>query len=192
MDKLRALHYFVAAAELRSFSAAARRHEVSIPAVTKLITSLEKELGARLLERSFQGLSLTAEGQRYLEDCLPLLERLAAADDAVSSALRRARGTVTVGTHPSLARRCILPALPGFHAHYPDIQVDIRSVNRVNHPEAHLADVLIVLGWPEDPDFVLRRVAQPRALICAARDYWAVHGVPQRPKDLERHVCILF
>ena len=48
MDKLRALQYFVAAAEEERLSGAARRLEVSVPAVAKLITALERSLGARL------------------------------------------------------------------------------------------------------------------------------------------------
>lgn len=45
MDKLRALQYFIAAADEGSLSGAARRLDNSVPAVSKLITSLEKTLG---------------------------------------------------------------------------------------------------------------------------------------------------
>jgi len=54
LDKLRSLHYFVAAAEASSFSAAARRFGVSTAAVAKLIQSLERELD--LLARDALGL----------------------------------------------------------------------------------------------------------------------------------------
>ena len=70
----------VAAAEEGSFSAAARRFDVSVPAVTKLVSALERELGVKLLDRSTQGLSLTARGAQYLENCTPLLAQLADAD----------------------------------------------------------------------------------------------------------------
>ena len=73
MDKLRSLHYFVAAAESSSFSAAARRFGVSTAAVSKLIQSLERELGLTLFERHAHGLALTAGGAGYLEACRPAL-----------------------------------------------------------------------------------------------------------------------
>src|SRR6185295_10093264 len=72
MDKLRALRYFIAAAQEGSLSGAARRCEVSPPAVLKLIRALERSLGASLFDRSSQGLALTADGSRFLERCGPL------------------------------------------------------------------------------------------------------------------------
>ena len=87
MDKLRALQYFVTAAEAHSFTAAARRLEVSVPAIAKLITALERQLGTSLFDRSAQGIELTADGQAYLASCRPLLEQLAAADEAIGLSL---------------------------------------------------------------------------------------------------------
>jgi len=62
VDKLRALQYFAVAAEEKSLSAAARRFEVSVPAVAKMMTALEESMGVRLLERSAHGRTLTASG----------------------------------------------------------------------------------------------------------------------------------
>ncbi len=102
MDKLRALQYFIAAAEERSFSRAARRLDVSVPAVHKLVNSLERDLGALLFDRSTQGLKLTAGGERYLEACQPLLAQMTAADQLVSGEATRPKGTLVVGAHPEL------------------------------------------------------------------------------------------
>ena len=79
MDKLRAMQYFVAAAESGSFTRAARQWEVSVPAVQKLIVALEKALGTQLLERNAQGVRPTVAGADYLDCCRPLLEELKAA-----------------------------------------------------------------------------------------------------------------
>lgn len=194
MDKIRALEYFVAAAGEHSFSGAARRLEVSVPAVAKLIASLESHLGTHLFDRSANGLSLTADGERYLEACGPLLEQMAAADDVLRGGATGPRGTVVVEAPPLLTRHCILPALPRFHARYPEIQVDIRMVDRLTVTDAETSgiDVLVMLGWPDTLNLVQRRIAQMRLVICAAPAYWAAHGVPQRPRDLERHVCLVF
>jgi DNA-binding transcriptional LysR family regulator len=191
MDKLRALQYFIAAAEEGSLSAAARKLEVSLPAVAKLITSLERKLGTALFDRSARGLTLTAGGERYLEACQPLLEQLSNADDVVSDLVAHPRGTIVVGATHHVAQYCILPALPQFHARYPDLQIDLRTVLRPSDPDAAGADVFIVLGWPDIGDLVHRRIAQTRYLVCASPGYWAAHGIPQRPRDLERHACLL-
>ena len=192
LDKLRALEYFVAAAGERSFSGAARRLDVTTPAVSRLVATLEKHLGVALFERTAQGLALTADGASYLEKCRPLLRGLEEAGESLSGAASRPRGTLVVGAPPILSQHCLLPALPAFHARYPDIQLDIRTVDRPTAAEAESVEVMLLYGWPDHPGLVQRRVATTRLLICASPAYWAAHGVPQRPSELESHACLLF
>ncbi|HNM23187.1 MAG TPA: LysR family transcriptional regulator [Rhodocyclaceae bacterium] len=61
MDKLRAIQYFVAAVEAGSLAGGARRLDVSVPAVQKLIGALERTLGTALLERNAQGVSAVTQ-----------------------------------------------------------------------------------------------------------------------------------
>jgi LysR family transcriptional regulator, regulator for bpeEF and oprC len=53
------------------------------------------------------------------------------------------------------------------------------------------ADVFVALGWPAATELVQRRIGHARLFVCAAPAYWAAHGMPRRPKDLERHNCLL-
>lgn len=161
--------------------------------MSKLIASLERTLGASLFNRTAQGVALTSKGEIYLESCQPILDQLAAAEEALRSEAANVRGTLVVGAPQMIAQHCLLPALPGFHARYPDLQIDIRHVGRSADMTTGSADVYVLWGWMEPPpDLVQRRIGQSRFLICASRSYWAEHGVPQRPKDLERHACLLF
>jgi DNA-binding transcriptional LysR family regulator len=192
MDKLRALQYFAVAAEERSLSAAARRLGVSTPAVAKLVTSLERNLGTTLVNRTARGLALTADGERYLENCRPALAQLAAADDLIGASAARPRGAVVVGTTPVFGQHCLLPALAEFHARYPDLQVEIRTVYQLGDAAASTVDVFVLQSWPQGVDLVQRSMAQGRFVVCASPAYWAVHGSPVHPKDLERHPCFLY
>jgi DNA-binding transcriptional LysR family regulator len=193
MDKLRALQYFVAAAEGGSLSAAARSHDVSVPAVAKLVGALERELGVALFDRSTHGLTLTARGEAYLESCRPLLERLVEADRAVSTDGERPSGTLVVGAPPLLARLVLIPALEAFHQRCPDVRIELRPFDRltVTQAEAQGLDAIVALGWPGDVDLVQRRLAQSRLLVCATPDYWRRHGLPTRPADMRAHRCLL-
>jgi DNA-binding transcriptional LysR family regulator len=191
MNKLRALQYFITAAEERSFSAAARRLEVSIPAIAKLITAFERKLGAPLFTRTPRGLTLSSEGEAYLQVCRPLMDQLAAADDLVAGTARM-RGTVVVGAWPTLTTYILLPAVSRFHARYPDIRIDMRYCNEPNDAGADAMDVLLLLGWPQAPDYVHRRLGELGHVLCAAPKYWGAHGIPQHPRDLVRHRCLAF
>jgi DNA-binding transcriptional LysR family regulator len=190
MDKLRALQYFVATAEEKSFSAAARRLEVSAPAVAKLVTALERSLGVRLVERATKGISLTAGGASYLEACAPALARLTEADEVTRASTQRSPGKVVVGVQHVIARSCLTRALPRFHLLHPEIQIDLRDFTRVTSEQISGVDIFLVMGWPKVDDLVQRRVAAGRFLVAASPSYWAAHGLPRHPRDLEQHVCL--
>lgn len=191
MDKLRALQYFVAAAEAGSFAGAARRLEVSVPSVHKLVGALERQLGVALFERNARGLLLTASGQVYLESCQPLLAELGELDARLARSAERPSGTLVVGAHPQLAHHFLLPALAHFHAECPEVQIDLRVIHRADEPDAAMVDVFLLHGWPELPDLVHRRLGLSRSLIAATPGYWALHGVPAEPAELGRDNCLV-
>ena len=190
MDKYRALEYFVATAHEGSFSGAARVFGISTQAVAKLVTALENNLEVKLFDRTSQGMSLTAAGARYLEECLPALEQLHAAEERTKDATNRSKGTVVVGIQHAIAGTCVTAALPRFHARYPEIELDIRDFPRATEANMSGVDVMLILGWPDIADLVHRRIGAGRFIVVAAPSYWAAHGVPRRPKDLEQHVCL--
>jgi DNA-binding transcriptional LysR family regulator len=190
MDKLRALQYFAAAAAEKSLSGAARGLDVSVTAVAKMINALERDLGAKLFDRTSRGLTLTAEGARYLEACEPALAQLDDADERLRTSTLRPKGIVVVGVQHVIARGWLTAALPRFHERYPDIELDVRDFQRVTDDQVSGVDVMLVLGWPKVADLVLRRIAAGRFVVVASPVYWAKHGIPTRPKDLERHVCL--
>lgn len=193
MDKLRALHYFAAAAEEGSFSAAARRFDVSVPAVTKLVSALERELGVKLVDRSTQGLALTSRGAQYLESCTPLLAQLADADRALAAPGARRARTLVVGAPPLLSRALLVPELVTWHERHPYVHIDLRTVDflTLKDTTSRGVDVLVALGWPGSVDLVQRPLAQSRLIICASPGYWRRHGVPDRPSELLNHACPL-
>jgi LysR family transcriptional regulator, regulator for bpeEF and oprC len=191
MDKLRALQYFVSAAERRSLSAAARHHGVSVAAVSKLIVALEAHLKATLLERGAQGITLTAAGSAYLEACRPALAQLHEADEQAAAGAAQTQGTVVVAVQPVIAQEVLTAALPRFNALYPDIQLDIRFFLRMSEEQDQGVDAILVMGWPQNiGDLVCRQLCATSFVIVAAPSYWAAHGLPRHPSELEHHNCL--
>ena len=193
MDKLRALHYFIAAAEEGSFSGAARRLDVSVPSITKLIGSLEREMGVRLIDRNTQGLKLTAKGQAYLESCAPLVDQLANAEHAIAASAPQTVRTLVVGAPGLLCRLVLVPALKRFRERHGHVHVELRAIDHLTVTDAQTQglDVLVALGWPGSVSLVQKRLAQSRLVICASPAYWEQHGIPSRPTDLVDHQCLL-
>jgi len=191
LDKLRSLQYFIAAAESGSFSQAARRLEVSIPAVAKLVSALERDLGVALFDRSPRGLVLTTHGSAYLEQCRPAVQILDDAEGQLRASVSRPRGVLVVGVQHLIAHTILAEAMPRFHARYPDIQLDLRDSTQVTGEEdLRSMDAFIAMSWPQTPGMIHRRVGTSRFRVCAARDYWIRHGMPEHPADLAHHNCL--
>ena len=103
MDKLRAIQYFNHAAESGSFASAARSMNVSAPAVVQLVGALERSLGRALFHRTTQGLTLTADGDRYYTVSRQIVADLRDVEQRLGPRGAPPRGTLVVGMRPSVA-----------------------------------------------------------------------------------------
>jgi LysR family transcriptional activator of dmlA len=192
MDKLRAMEYFVQTVEAGSMSAAARQLEVSPPAVTKLIAALERELGTTLLRRDSRRLLLTPDGDAYLKTCQRILAELHETEAALATQRLRVQGRLVVGVSRTVAQHCLVPRLEGFTRLHPELEIEFRNVNYAHEALAALCDVLVLIGWQEDGDWVARRLARGRHSVVATPAFWKRHGEPKRPEDLVRYPCMAF
>ena len=148
------------------------------------------ETRERLFERGVTGITLTAEGQRYVDACRAPLAEIAQAESLVAGATARARATVVVGVQPVLATNCVMPALTRFHSMHPQIAVDLREFSRPTPKQMNGIDVVIVIGWPEVKDLVHRQIAHCRYVVCASPEFWAANPKPVRPRDLAGYECL--
>ena len=120
--ELRQLELFVAVAEERHFTRAARRCHVAQSALSTSIRSLERELGTTLLNRTTRRVALTDPGRTFLAEALNALAAAEAARQSVQEVAALARGTVSIGAIPSIPELADLPAiLAKFRAAYPKV-----------------------------------------------------------------------
>jgi DNA-binding transcriptional LysR family regulator len=191
MDQLRAMRHFLPAANGRSFSAAARLQDVSVPAITKSIGALEKLLDIQLFERTTQGITLTADGEAYRESCQHALRLIDEADNRVRSRSQVASGTVVVGVQNVVARGFLAAELDSFHSRWPNIQLDLRDFDRGTEEQLTGVDVFLTLGWPKTDNLIRKQIGTSRFRIVAAPEYWRRNGFPKLPTELAHHTCFL-
>jgi LysR family transcriptional regulator, regulator for bpeEF and oprC len=192
MDKLRAIEYFNRAVEAGSFAAAAKRLDVTRPAVTQLIGALERSLGFKLFHRTTRGLSLTADGERYYEVSLKVAADLQVIEQRLGPRGSKPRGTLTVGMRQNIAQQCVMPRIARFLARFPDVEVVTRPVGMVEDIDRQDLDLSVLVGWPPELDLVIRPLAQSRYVVCASPEYWLREGTPRSPEDLGRHSCLVY
>ena len=107
-------------------SAAARAHEMTPSAVSKLISRLEDRLQVRLFQRGTRSLTLTEEGAAYLRSARAVVEAMAEADSLAEALPTRVSGTLRIHTMTTFAKHQIAPWLPEFLDRYPALQVEIQ------------------------------------------------------------------
>ena len=190
MDPLDGIAAFVRVVDSGSFSAAARRLNVSKSAVSAHVQRLEDRLGVRLLNRTTRRLSLTEAGAAYYRHCARILAEAEAAEQAASALQREPRGTLRISAPDSFGWMHVAPAVPAFLKRYPELGIDINlSLAFVNLVDEGL-DLAIRIGTLEDSALVVRTLASSRQVLCAAPAYLAEHGTPREPNDLVDHNCL--
>jgi DNA-binding transcriptional LysR family regulator len=125
--ELRHLEYFLAVADTRSFTQAAKRLHVVQSGVSATIKALERELGADLFVRGPAGVSLTPAGQELRPRARATLDAARAAKDAVNATRGAVLGTVTLGTLTSISVIDLPTLLADLHARHPEVLVQLRS-----------------------------------------------------------------
>ena len=192
MEDLERMAIFAHVIEAKSFSAAARRLGLSKSLVSKHVTQLEKSLGARLLNRTTRNMSLTEAGALFYEHCARIMEELAEAKLVVSRLHSEPRGRLRISCSVAFGRLHIAPAVVEFLAAYPEVNIDMATTDRfVDLAEEGYDVVIRIMGEPA-PNVVARKLAAVNRTMCATPEYFARHGVPQTPGDLEQHNCLTY
>ncbi|NIY69573.1 LysR family transcriptional regulator [Streptomyces malaysiensis] len=171
------MRYVVAVAETNSFTRAAERCLVVQSALSHQIARLEKELGARLFERTSRRVWLTPAGEAFLpaaRQCLDAAERAAA---EVAAAVGEVRGRLAVGLIPTVTAVDIPGALRDFRERYPHVRIRLRvgaSDDLVEQVKEGAIDVAF-LGLPT--------TARPRGVAAheLARDRLVAVVAPDHP-----------
>ncbi len=192
MDRITGWQLFVRAAESGSFSRAARDLNLTQPTVTKHVAALERQLGARLLNRNTRGLSLTEVGALYYDKCKEILERIEDADDIANARQGQVRGTLRIGTSVAFGRRVITPLTLDFMKRHPQLNIDLSFEDTYVDLVARGIDVAIRMGKLADSSLGARFLGTNPWVTVATPAYLKKHGKPRAPADLTRHNVLIY
>jgi DNA-binding transcriptional LysR family regulator len=182
---------FVRAAELNNLSAAGRDLRMSSAVVSNRIAKLEKQLGARLLNRTTRRVSLTPEGELFYRRAIDILREIEDLREAVSARQASPSGPLTIAAPAGFGRRHVAPFMPEFVEQYPDIQIRLRLSDHLSDLVADGADIAIRIADLKNMSFIARKLADNKRALVASPDYLARHGVPESPENLLDHACLL-
>ena len=191
MSRFHAMHVFVKVAEASGFAEAARQLNMSPPAVTRAVASLEDHIGARLFTRTTRTVKLTEAGTRYFEDCRRILADVAEAEAAAGGSYATPTGVLTVTASVLFGQDYITPILTEFLDQNPEVNARALFVDRITNMVDEGLDVGIRIGDIADSSFSAIRVGAVRRVVCGAPAYFEKYGVPKDPSELSNHQIIV-
>lgn len=192
MDALLGLSLFAKVVEHRNLSETARDMGLTPSSVSRQLADLERQLGARLVNRTTRRLQITEAGEVYYHHCLKILGDIEAAHLSVQRLQAAPRGLLRVTAPASFGRLHIAPLLPEFLKEYPEISVDISMSDSVVDLLQSEVDIAIRITALKDSGFVARKIAPDHRVMVASPGYIERHGMPLKLQDLRTHNCLIY
>jgi DNA-binding transcriptional LysR family regulator len=173
--EVRQARYFLAVADELHFGRAAQRLHMSQPPLSQAILQLERQLGARLLDRNARRVTLTETGRAFADECRKLLASAARARDVAQQAEAGMLGTLRLGVVTSALGEPLLSTLDAFRTARPRVELRVVEVDTPAGQQALLRHELDVA--------VIRLSAPTRALTVQPwrRDHFVIALPQQHP-----------
>jgi DNA-binding transcriptional LysR family regulator len=184
------LDIFARVARTGNMSAAGREMGLSPAVVSKRISLLEDEVGARLFQRTTRQLTLTETGEGYYKRVVDILNLVEEAHDFVSRRNTKARGLLKITAPTTFSRLHIAPYMPEFLNRYPEIELDVHLTDDFVDVISRGFDVAIRIGELQDSSLVQKKLANDARVIVAAPKYIEKIGAPTKLEDLDFHNCL--
>lgn len=184
------LSFFSTLASSGSLGYAARELGITTAAVSKRLAQIEERLGLSLVNRTTRRMSLTPEGEVYLEHARKILGEIEDMEHILWGSTQTPKGLLRVNATLGFGRTQIAPLISDFVKKYP--QVDIQLQLSVSPPPIadDLYDVSFRFGHPPDSRAIAKLIAPNQRILVASPNYLQKHGEPKTPNDLIKHNCI--
>lgn len=185
------LSAFIAVAEHRNFSRAAKQLGISPATLSQSIRTLEERLGIRLLNRTTRSVATTEAGENLLSRLRPVIDDYEAAIDSLNAFRDKPAGLLRLTVAPPAAQTVLAPVLAQFLAQYPDIRLEIAIDSANVDIVAQQFDAGIRASDRIDRDMIAVKITEDwKTTVVAAPAYLARHGRPKQPEELTEHNCI--
>lgn len=184
------IEFFLGLARAGAISRTAREQGITPAAVSKHLSLMESRLGISLFNRTTRSMSLTPEGEVYLEHARKIAGSMDEMEDQLLGSTAAPQGLLRVNATLGFGRNHIAPLISQFVRKHP--KVDIQLQLSVNPPPSgdDAYDICFRFGNPPDSRSVARFIAPNRRVVVASPTYLKRHGEPKTPDDLVHHNCI--
>jgi DNA-binding transcriptional LysR family regulator len=186
------LDVFVAVAEHKSFTAAAKALDLQRSAVSRRISALEVALGVELFLRSTRRVELSPDGRRLLRDVAPLLGQLHQAVHALPEQRAEPAGELRITAPADVGQWLLPPVLGALTTEFPAVRPIVHLSNRIVDLEREGFDVALRISMGSLPDSGLRvrRLGRIVTQLYGAPAYLEKRGCPTTRDEVDDHALV--
>ena len=189
---LDAIRAFARVVQTGSFTRAAEALHTHKARLSRVVSQLERDLGARLLERTTRSLSLTEVGREFHARATAILAAVEDAQQAVAQSQGEPRGTLRLTCGVEFGMLAVSGWIDRYLAQYPQMKVDAEITGRLVDVVHEGFDLAVRVGTLSDSTLTARRLGTMTYALYAAPDYLKRQGTPRAPADLDGHAQLLF
>ncbi len=177
-------------AATQSLSDVARERGVAASQISRGLRRIEAECGLRLAHRTTHGLSLTDDGEIFLEYAQRILAEQQQLNDHFGRRSQTVYGMVHIGASQLLAEHVLIPRLGALRAQHPDLAVALHIDDRIASMADEGLDIAVRAGVAPAESLVARLLGEHGRALYAAPAYLRKHASPRTPADLDSHTLI--
>lgn len=181
---------FAQLASAQSLSTVARERNVAASHMSRSLARMEAQCGLRLMHRTTHSLSLTDEGEVFLEYAQRILAEHRQLQNSFASRSRSVVGTVRLSISQILAEYVLIPRLGKLRALHPELKIDLHLDDRLVSMADEAMDIVVRAGVAPAQTAVARNLGSHGRALYASPGYLKKHGVPRAPADLQLHSLI--
>lgn len=180
----RQLKYAIALSEKRNFSAVAEELNITQPALSKQILSLEEELGVKLFDRSVNPLSLTPAGDDFIHRAREIVYREDSLRRSMDTFRRGSAGQLTIGITNFRSSYLVLDTIKKVKEKYPGITIQINELKNaeLRKETAEGKYDFSIVNLPVDDALLDVRALEADKLVLVVPDE-LMHLIPHKPRD---------
>ncbi|MGP5372437.1 LysR substrate-binding domain-containing protein [Psychrobacter alimentarius] len=183
---------FISIVDEGTISQAAEHLDVTVSAVSRALSRLEKKLNTALFRRTTRRLELTQEGEKYLVRVRSILEELEAAENMLIMNKEVPSGKLRIDAATPFMLHVIAPLIDKYSSAYPQIGIELISNENLVDLLEQRTDIAVRIGELKDSTLSATPLGLSQLRILASPAYLKKHGTPQNLEELTQHQLLGF
>ncbi|ENM5816173.1 LysR family transcriptional regulator [Vibrio mimicus] len=187
---LNAARCFVKVVELGSFTQAANLLGLTQPGISKAVSRLEAQVGAKLIHRSTRQVRVTEDGQLFMKRIQPLIYGFEEAHSELKFSKTTPVGCLKLSAPSALSHSLIMPVVKLLTERYPDLRIELSLTDQKVHVFDEGYDAVLRFGSIDDERLVAFALQDAEWVTVASPEYLAKQGIPHHPDELRNFNCL--